>query len=229
MKSYGQYCPLAKAAELIGDRWSLLIVRELMNGATRFNEIERGLPRISRSLLSQRLRWLASAGLVERRDTSGQRGTGYRLSGAGEALGPVVMGLGEWGAAWAFGDPDPAELDPLLLLWWIRGGVDHDALPDRRVVVQFDFSGANRSRYWLVLEPSDASVCLADPGFDSDLILHADLATLYKVYAGRMTLGEAEEAGLVRISGLPSLARAVPRWLPLSPLAGAVRARVTPS
>ncbi|CAN5499089.1 winged helix-turn-helix transcriptional regulator [soil metagenome] len=224
MRSYGQYCPLAKSAEILGDRWTLLILRELIMGSDRFNDIERGLPRISRTLLSGRLQALERAGLVEKRTDVAPRATSYHLSPAGEDLVPVVVGLGEWGARWAFGEPERDELDPILLLWWMRGRVNHDALPLRRTVVRFDFRGAQRARYWLVLEPGDASVCLQDPGFDADLIVNADLAAIHEVWFGRRSLAEAVAARTVCFDGPRALQRGFGRWFALSPLAGAVRA-----
>jgi DNA-binding HxlR family transcriptional regulator len=224
MRSYGQYCPLAKAAEVLGDRWTVLIVRELIMGSHGFNDIERGLPRISRSLLSQRLQALTRVGIVERRVGPAPRATAYHLTPAGTELTPVIVALGEWGAHWAFEDrPQPDELDPILLLWWMRGGVDHDAIPPGRTVLRFDFTGADRNVYWLVLEPGDASVCLQDPGFETDLTVRADLAALYEVWAGRRDLARAMAEDLVRLQGPVALRRSFSSWFSLSRLSGAVR------
>lgn len=222
MRSYGQYCPMAKASEVLGDRWTLLIVSELLAGATRFNDIARGLPRISRPLLAQRLRALERSGVVERRPGATSRLSSYHLTAAGEELGPLVTGLAEWGAKWAFGEPQAGELDPILLLWWMRGGVNHEALPDHRVVIRFDFRGG-KGTYWLILKLGDVTVCLQDPGFEVDLAISADLATLFGVWLGRTTLHEAQAAGMVRVDGPPILARALPSWLALAPIAYAVR------
>jgi hypothetical protein len=129
-----------------------------------------------------------------------------------------------WGARWAFGEPDPAELDPVLLLWWMHGRVRRERLPPRRVVVQFDFSGARVASMWLLLDPADVSVCLQHPGFDVDLLVTADLAAFYRVWLGRCTLAEALRREQVRLDGPPALARAFPRWWALSPTAEVVRA-----
>ncbi len=229
VRSYGQYCPLAKSAEILGDRWTILIVRELIMGSHRFNDIERGLPRISRSLLSQRLQALARVGLIERRTAGTPRATSYHLTPAGVDLTPLVVGLGEWGARWAFQQPEPDELDPILLLWWMRGRVNHDAIPSTRTVLQFDFTGAAPSRYWLVLEPGDASVCLQEPGFEINLVITADLAALHEVWYGRLSWGKAIAEEKIQLQGHTSLRRAIPQWFALSPLAGAVGAACTPA
>jgi len=221
MRSYGQYCPLAKAAEVLGDRWTLLIVSELVAGADRFNDLARGLPRISRPLLVQRLRGLERAGVVERRPAATGRSSRYYLTAAGEQLAPLIRGLAEWGAAWAFGAPSSEELDPLLLLWWMRGRVNREAVPDRRVVIRFDFRDGHGT-YWLIVKPDDVSVCLQDPGFDIDLVVDAELATLFEVWLGRTELTDAMGAGAVRVEGLPALRRAFPSLLALAPIAYAV-------
>lgn len=233
IRSYGQYCPLAKASEVLGDRWTLLIVSELIAGAERFNDLARGLPRISRPLLAQRLRGLERAGVIEKRSGSTARSSSYHLTAAGEELGPLIRGLAEWGARWAFGEPEPDELDPILLLWWMRRRVNHDALPAQRVVIRFDFR-QGKGTYWLILKTDDVSVCLQDPGFELDLAVHADLAALFEVWLGRTTLQEANAAGTVRVEGAPARTRALPSWLALAPIADAVRAshpvgKVTPS
>jgi len=222
MRSYGQYCPLAKASEVLGDRWTLLIVGELITGASRFNDIARGLPRISRPLLVQRLRALERAGVVERRVGPATGSSEYHLTAAGQALGPLTRGLAEWAAQWAFREPQPDELDPILLLWWLRGGVNLEALPDRRVVIRFDFRDG-KGCYWLVLKPDDVSVCLQDPGFEVDLLINADLGTFYEVWLGRTELADAVAAGQIHIDGAPALVRALPSWLALAPIAYAVR------
>src|SRR5262245_42574302 len=148
MRSYGQYCPVARATEILADRWTPLIIRELLAGVSRFNEIERGLPGISRTLLAARLRGLTQAGVLERVATSNGRAIEYRLTPAGRDLQRVIDVVGEWGAHWAFGDPRADELDPGLLLWQMRRRVHLDRLPHRRVVAQFDLRGARRESQW---------------------------------------------------------------------------------
>jgi len=229
MGTYGQYCPIAKGAEILAERWTPLIIRDVMQGAHRFNDIERGLPGISRSLLAGRLRQLLRAGVIEQRPGQGGGYAEYHLTPAGRELGQVVDRLGEWAARWVFRDPDPEDRDPVLLMWWMHGRINRDLLPPRRVVVRFDFRRATKPCIWLVLERSDVSVCPTDPGFDTDLIVTADISDLYRVWLGRTTLGRAIEDGLIQIDGPPALGRAFPRWLQLSHLAGAVRAAAVDS
>lgn len=224
MHSYGQYCPIAKGAEIFADRWTPLILRELLADAHRFSDIYRGLPGISRSLLVSRLRQLERAEVVERRPGGEDGAAGYHLTAAGRELRPVVMALGEWAARRAFGDPEPAELKPEVLMGWIARRVNRDLLPDRRVLVRFDLRGTPKRWWWMVLEPADVSVCRQDPGFDLDLSVTAGLADLYRVWLGRVTFDEARRSGSVLVEGSTAMVRAFPRWLALSPLAPAVRA-----
>jgi DNA-binding HxlR family transcriptional regulator len=224
MHSYGQYCPVSKAAEVLGDRWTLLIVRDLIClQARHFNDLVRGLPGISRSLLAQRLRQLEQMGIIERHVGGKGRATEYHLTMAGQELKPVIEALLEWGAQWAFGEPDQADLDPVLLLWWLRRGTRLDRLPPRRVVLQFDFHGARTGSYWLLLEPSDVSVCLQHPGFDVDLLVTADIAAFYQVWLGRISFAESLGHQWVQLDGVPALVRAFPTWFAWSPAAAAVR------
>ena len=224
MRSYGQYCPIAKAAQILGDRWTVLIVREMSFGVNRFNEMERCLPGISRSVLAQRLRHLERVGLIERQTSGSGHSVEYQLTAAGQDLKPVLRTLGEWAARWAFGDPNPEELDPDLLMRWISRHIATDQLPERRVVTQFEFSVPRPRRYWLVLEPQEVSVCLHDPGFDTDVFVRADTESLYRVYLGRLTLHSAVRSGLVTVNGAPGLVRAFPRWFAWSDFAPSVRA-----
>ena len=224
MRAYGQYCPVAKAAEVLGDRWTLLVVRDLMGVPERhFNDLARGLPGISRSLLAQRLQLLEREGIVERHAGGKGRATEYRLTVAGKEIQQIIEAMLEWGAQWAFGEPDETDLDPVLLLWWMRRGTRLDRLPPQRMVVQFDFQGARTGTYWLLMEPSDVSVCLKHPGFDVDLLVTADIAALYQVWLGRLSFAESVRDKRVRLDGVPALERAFPTWFAWSPAADAVR------
>lgn len=216
MRTYAQYCPIVRAVEVLGDRWTLLIVRDMLVGASRFNELSRGLPGLSRALLSRRLRQLANAGLVQR------TGDGYTLTSAGEALRPLVFGLADWGARYAFGDPRPEELDPEVLMWWLHGRIDISELA-RRAVIQVEITDRQR-KFWLVLEPGDASICYTDPGFDVDAVLSADLPTLFRMWEGEIELLDAIRAGTISLTGRRWIVRGLPRWLQLSPIAANVRA-----
>ena len=213
MTKYGQYCPVAKALEILGDRWTLLIIRDMLTGTTHFNDLERGLPGISRALLAGRLRHLQRAGIIEKRlNGSARAATEYQLTQAGQELLDVVMSLRAWGEAWAFGDPTPEELDPVLLMWWMRNRVNVDRLPEHRVVAQFDFHGAARVTFWLILTKADISICLTDPGYEINLLVAANLATFYKLWGGRIRYHEAVSDYDVSVEGIPSLIRAFPDW-----------------
>ena len=222
MRSYAQYCPVAKATEILGDRWTLLIVREMLGGASGFNELQRGLPGISRSVLVDRMRALERAEVVERRTGPKGRTLEYRLTSAGRDLQPVVQAIGEWGATWSFTEPRRGELDPDLLIVWMARHVDRRQLPRSRTVVQFDFRKPQR-RYWMILEPSEVSVCLKHPGFDIDLEVDVDTTTLYRVYLGRAELRGAIRGGHLKMSGPRTLQRGFDQWFTWSAFAPASR------
>lgn len=213
MSTYGQYCPVAKSLEILGDRWTLLIVRDLLMGTRHFNALERGLPGISRALLASRLRLLQREGIITKLTHGpGRATTEYRLTPAGEELSAVVMALHGWGEKWAFGDPTPDDLNPVLLMWWLHNRVRVDLLPERRVVAQFDFSGAATVSFWLVLTRADVTLCLTDPGYEINLLVSADLATFFRLWGGRISYTEALGECGVTVEGIPSLTRAFPHW-----------------
>jgi DNA-binding HxlR family transcriptional regulator len=214
---YGQYCPISRAVEVLGERWTILIVRDMLCGYTRFNDLARGNPGLSRSLLAKRLRQLEAAGIVERLDGE------YVLTAAGEDLRPVVFGLGEWGARWQFGEPRDEELDPELLVWWAHDRLDFSVLPDRRVVLELRFAGEPR-RFWIVKDVAGASVCTHDPGFDVDVLVRADLRTMYTVWLGGVDLRSALRDGSVEMVGAPAMVRRMPDVFLLSPVAPPVAA-----
>jgi len=226
MRDYGQYCPVSLGSEVLADRWTPLILREMVLGSTRFNDIERGLPGISRSLLAQRLKHLERKEVVERRPAASGRGSEYHLTAAGQDLEPVIMALGEWAVRWRFAEPTPADVDPIALTWWMHRRVARDRLPDRRVVIEFDYRGPNATHIWLVLDRGDPSVCIKHPGFDSDLIVVTDAVSMMRVFSGIVTLGRAVDDGTVEIQGPPSLSRSFGRWFLWSPFSDAVRAQV---
>lgn len=227
MQTYQQYCPVARALEVLADRWTLLIVRELLLGSHRFNDIERGLPGISRSLLASRLRDLQHAGIIERLPSLRSRVEEYHFSDAGHELKPVIEALGGWGVRWAFDDPKPEELDAGLLVWKIHQRIDRDRLPDQRLVVEFDFTGGGGRRVWLVLDPREVSVCVTPPRFEADLIVRADLSLFYRVWLGRLDYATAMRSGQIVVEGPPTLARQLPRWFLWSPMAPVVRSATT--
>jgi DNA-binding HxlR family transcriptional regulator len=224
MAEYRQYCPVARASEILADRWTPLIVRELLAGSQHFNEIERGLPGISRSLLVSRLRHLEDRGVIQRRRRLRPNRIEYSLTDAGHDLRRVIERIGEWGVRWAFGDPKPEELDPVLLLWKMHQRVDRSRLPPGRTVIEFDFTGRSGRRLWLVLTPREVSMCLNPPGFDSDLIVRTDLAYFYRVWLGSIDYAAATRCGAVRVDGPPALVSDLPRWFTWSVMAPYVRA-----
>ena len=212
---YGQYCPISRALDLLGERWTLLIVRDMLVGTTRFNELARGLPGLSRSLLTRRLRQLERAGLVERVRNE------YLLTGSGRELEPIVFGIGAWGARWTFGDPETAELDAELLVWWIHNRLDTSELPGRRQVFHVRFTD-DRRRFWIVIESGSPSVCTTDPGFEVDVTIRSDVGTLYRVWLGRLPLQDAVRSGLLAFEGPGAFTRRMPVILRLSPVAALV-------
>lgn len=209
-----QYCPVAAAAEVLGDHWTPPIVRELLAGTTHFNAFLRTLPGISRAVLVQRLRHLEQLGVVEHDGAPRGQPSVYRLTAAGEELRPVVEILGAWGARWGMTErtPEELDLDPGVILCRLRLRVLRAALPPQRVVVQVDVREPQVGTYWYVLAPAEVSLCFQHPGFDIDLLLTADAATLYDVWLGRTTMGDALRAGALCLDGAPVLTSAFPRW-----------------
>lgn len=208
----GQYCPVSRTLDVVGERWTLLIVRDLLVGTTRFNDLARGLPGLSRSLLTKRLRHLERAGVVSR---SGQD---YLLTPSGRALEPIVFGMAEWGARYMFGDPQPDELDAQLLVWWMHSRVDTSGLEGERHVLHVRFADDNR-RFWILVEHGVPSVCMADPGYPVDLTISSDVASLYAVWLGRVPLPVALRAGRVTVQGPTAVTRHLDEVLQLSPVA----------
>lgn len=215
MKSYDEYCPIAMGAEAIGDRWTPLILRELICGSERFTDINRGIPRISKTLLVQRLKQLERLGVIERRP-----GPTYHLTPSGKDLENVVWGMGLWAMQWLFGDPAKEHLDGAHLLWRVRQRVVTERLPSRRTVVQFDFPNAHRGKcLWLLLDPEGTSVCERDEGFAVDLRVKADIVEFMRIWAGRSTWRDAVDSGALEFDGPRDLTKAFPSWFALSPFA----------
>jgi len=223
MKSvYGQFCPVAVASEIFAERWTPVILRELVLGSRRFNDIQRGVPKISRALLVKRLRELALHGIIT------NAGGDYTLTEAGQELGEVVVHLGTWGARWTA----PARrdrLDAKLLTWDMRRRIALDRLPEKRVVVRFDFRGVPAGHkapktYWLVLERPEVDLCIIEPGFEVDVFVDADLAALTKVWLGEVPIRQAIREGGIKLAGDRQGVRDFPSWLLLSTLAAVPRA-----
>jgi len=217
-ESYGQFCPVAQAAEVLTERWTLLVLRELLMGSTRFNEIQRGVPRMSSSLLSKRLRELERSDLLTREPLKGERGYAYRLTPAGEALGPLVVALGTWSRDWLKREIGAEEADPALLMWDLRRSVRLNKLPQEQVVVFFRFRDAEEGKraWWLVAGASNADLCFTDPGFGVDLQIDAETRAMAEVWVGRKELGAAMRAKTLRVTGPEHLVRSLPEWIGLS-------------
>ena len=213
MSSYGQFCPIALGAEIFAERWTPLILRELLMGGRRFNDIQRGLPRISRNLLAQRLHSLQKSGIIEQQTTDGGRGHEYCLTVAGRELGAVIDALGTWGYRWASKDLSDENLDPDFLMWALRRMIRVDALPDERVVVLFRFRRVADRVYWLVLQRPEVDLCLFDPGHDVSLEILAEVEALARVCLGQVGLLQVIRAGDVEVHGAPRYRKALPSWL----------------
>jgi DNA-binding HxlR family transcriptional regulator len=229
MQGYRQFCPVALGAEVFAERWTPLILRELLQGSRRFSELRRGLPRISRNLLTQRLASLERAGLIKRRQRSNGRGFDYYLTEAGEELRPVVVALGTWGYRWAATELRPNNLDAGLLMWFLRRRVKVENLPERGVVIRFDFRAQGAQSYWLegkqsfwlILERPVVDLCVSDPGLEVDLAVSADLPELTRVYLGHISLTEAIRQGSVEVVGRRELRSGFRDWIGVSPFAQA--------
>ena len=218
MSTYGQFCPVAKAMEVLDERWTLLVVRELLYGSTRFNELRRGVPKMSPALLSKRLRSLERAGVVERRDDGGR--TSYHLTPSGRELSGIVTALGEWGVRW-IGELGEQDLDPHLLLWDMKRKVPVDAWPRQRTVLALRFGDVEpkAARWWLVVADGKVDVCDFDPGFDVTATVHVPLRDLVSVWRGDRSWEQMLQGGAVEVDGPTSVRRSLPAWLGQSEVA----------
>jgi DNA-binding HxlR family transcriptional regulator len=213
-KGYGTFCPVAKASEVLAERWMLLVVRELLHGSRHFNDFRRGLPPMSPALITKRLQTLVDHGVVERRIAAGSAHRWeYRLTPAGEALRPIVTAIGEWGQRWVRSDLRAEELDPAALMWYVHRHFRPDAVPERRIVIHFDLIDQKRLRHWwLVLDGGAVELCMDDPGFDTDIEVQVDLLTLTQVYIGDLAFVEARKRGRLRVHGPQALTRDMHSW-----------------
>ena len=221
--SYNQFCPVAMAAEILGSRWTLVLLRELLAGSTRFNELRRGVPRMSPALLSKRLKELEAAGIVKRSRVSSELDLSeYCLTDAGRELKPIIYAVGEWGQRWIESEASLEKLDPNLLMWDIRRNIDPRPMPRERNTIQFMFSDLPQAQrnWWLIVEPTTgADLCSVDPGFDVDLYLSTDLRTMTEIWMGYTSITRAKKDEKLVITGNTQLARTVASWLTLSPFA----------
>ena len=211
---YAQFCPVAKAAEILGEKWTLLIVRELLMGGTRFNELQRGLGLISPTILTKRLNDLGEAGVLIKKKIPGQRGHEYLLTAMGRELLPIVMQLGEWGMRWARGAMQEKDLDVELLMLYLQRSIKPEALPGKETVVRFKFSDLKRlSDWWLLINGSSIDVCVQDPGRDVDIYFGTDLRTMIQVWMGDLSYRAAMADGRMKIVGPSALTRDIKSWL----------------
>jgi DNA-binding HxlR family transcriptional regulator len=221
--SYKQFCPVAMAAEVLCTRWTVVVLRELIAGSNRFNDLRRGVPRMSPALLAKRLRDLEDAGVVRRAAARGEPGAfEYRLTRAGEDLRPVIEAIGVWGQRWVDTELSLENLDPSLLMWDMRRNLIPAPMPARRCVVHFVYPELPpaRRQWWLLVEPeTGVDLCSVDPGFEVDLYVTTDLKTMTAIWMGLSTVRDAATAGRLTLMGDRQLARRMQSWLGLSPFA----------
>ena len=222
MKGYGQFCPVAMAARILAERWTLLIIRELLLGSHHYNDIRRGVPLMSPTLLSKRLKELQQVGIVIFHPGRCRGAGEYRLTPAGEDLRRMVEIAGEWGRRWASGQLGRDDLDAGFLMWDIRRFCRPEYFPlHARTVINFEFSDVapRKRRWWLVAEEGEVDLCLSDPGFDVDVLVAADLRTLTEVWTWDLPLSRALQAGKIKVSGSSQLVNNMKRWFGECPLA----------
>src|SRR4051812_9270674 len=212
MTSRTDYCPIAVGVDVLGDRWTPLVIRELMVGARGFNEIHRGIPRMSRTLLAQRLRELQRRGLMTHEPDGAGRPGVYALTAAGQALTPVVWAMGAWAAEWSFGDPEDADCDGLTLIWRTHQVAIPAKLPEKRTVVHLVLTGAGGAQGWLDIQRPGITVCKDDQGLAVDLALEADTAQMHRWLVGLVPLRDLVAGGHARFLGPSRLAKAFPTW-----------------
>lgn len=228
MHQYGQFCPVAKSAEIIGDPWSILIVRELLLGSTRFNALQRGLPRISPTVLNTRLKELEERGVIVKRRLNGQRGHAYNLTAAGRELSAVVEALAAWGMRWARDEMRPDDLDVSFLMFDVQRRIDATALPEGETVLCFQFTDvAKFCHWWLVCRGNQVDLCYEDPGKDVSCYITSTSRDLIGIWMGDIPLSKALKAGRVQLTGERHLCRTFPRWFALSAAAKTPRPTTT--
>ncbi|WGS01704.1 helix-turn-helix transcriptional regulator [Bradyrhizobium sp. ISRA443] len=217
---YNQFCPVSMAAEIICSRWTLLVLRELVLGSNRFNELRRGLPSMSPALLSKRLKDLEAAGIVVHAAAEREPGVlEYRLTEAGNELRSIIEAIGVWGHRWVTTEATLKNLDANLLMWDIRRNINTDPMPARRNTIQFIFNDrpSSERNYWLIVEPgAGVDLCLVDPGFDVDLYVSTDLRTMTEIWLGYAAISAVSEDGRLILTGNPKLAADLRTWLKLS-------------
>ncbi len=221
MRSYGQFCPVAKAAEVFCGRWTALLLRDLAGGASRFSELQRGVPLASPTLLSRRLRQLEAEGVIERRRPPSGRGWTYHLTRAGAEFAPIVEALGIWGQRWSRRELADHEVDLGLLIWAMETSVKPAAFGTRRAVVQVDFTDqpSNKRHWWFLNDNGQCQLCLEDPGFEVELYVEITLRDMIYIWRGDLPVAEALQSGRLEAHGTLRARRALPHWLGLASVA----------
>ena len=213
MRSYGQYCPIARASEILAERWTPIILRDILNGVETFTELANGAPGLSRALLSSRLRQLEASGVIEVNSNPARRGNIYKPTAAGRDLGQVMLALGTWGERWI--ELAPEHLDPgVVLESWCRQYLNYDRLPDHRIIVRFDFPDLPKkgNQLWMIFNRADSEVCRTDPGFQEDLVVTAQSRAIAEWHLGHIKWVDALKQDSIRVDGSPRLAKALPTW-----------------
>ena len=223
VRRYTDYCPISTGVDVLGDRWTPLIIRELTMGAARFNEIHRGIPRVSRTLLAQRLRTLERRGLIHRDTGDRAKGGPYTLTPAGDALAPIVWAMGHWAAEWMFTDPTEEICDGLSLIWRMHQHAESAKLPREQTIVHLVLTGDGGAEGWLDIDAEGMTVCKDDQGKDVDLAVEADTAHMYRWLMGMVAFTDLVAAGQARLLGPSRLARAFPSWFRTSAFAADLR------
>ena len=217
---YGQFCPIAKATELLGERWMLLILRELFLGSHRYSEFQRGLSRISPSLLTKRLKQLEQAGIVVRKSPQGRKGYEYYLTLAGKELKPLIENLAVWGMRWARGQLRDEELDVEFLMWDVQRRIQINKLPDGETIFCFIFSDIERyNNWWLIVRDGNVDLCTENPGLDVDLYIRSSLRTMVEVWEGDLALKSALHGKQIVTQGNIQLAKTMTAWFGINPYA----------
>jgi DNA-binding HxlR family transcriptional regulator len=231
-KGYGQFCPVSIAAEVLSERWTLLVLREMLSGSTRFNDLHRGVPLMSASLLSQRLRDLEGAGLIERRPLPTAKGYSYHLTESGEALRPIITGIGLWASKYMRTQYAQENLDPSLLMWDMRRWIRGDLMPPGKIVIRFDLPDApvQKRHYWMVKEDNgEIDLCLFDPGFHVNLVVTSRLATLTRVWMGNIEAETAVRNQQLVLEGDPLVRMSFYDWIGLNPFVHLEAAGMAPA
>ena len=221
MTGYGQFCPVAKATELLAERWTLLVIRELLMGSRRFNDLARGVPLMAPSMLSQRLKTLADGGIIVRERSNDGHSYEYRLTPAGEELRPLIIQLGTWGQRWSRSRMEAHDLDASLLMWDMRRNLRVDKLPQNNAVIYFEFPDAVKGmrQWWLVVAEGEVDLCLEDRGVEVDVSLSTSLRTMTQIWMGDLSLAQARAQGLLKVLGPARLVKCLGEWLGASTFA----------